>query len=310
MIFLTKSIYNNNEEDSKEINDKIIDNENKINDNKSESDKNPSTVLKKAKIINLNKNIYVSNKRNYEINNVNDENETEEFKNELDPQEQLKENNKNDNNLDKEKISPSNENQKITFTVTYLEKNKNKLQKNDYSKIPKLNNSIYKMYNNMFNIMKSCRFAGKLNDNPSNFDEYINYLEEQNKKMKIYQLYYLYVLFNENKNFYILRKAFNKWKLNNKIFSKNISKNHINSIAVKTFKNILQNENKIKCICQDNDANLNCDCMYLLVKLKKILIRYQFMKELNPIRFYFYLWFKETFGRVISIDLCQNELEL
>ena len=103
-----------------------------------------------------------------------------------------------------------------------------------------------------------------------------------------------------------MRKSFNKWKANNKIFKKNISKNHIKSIAVK---NMLQNKDKIKCICQDSDTCLNCDCTNLLIKLKKILIRYQFMKEINPVRFYFYLWFKKTFDRVIKINVCSNELE-
>ena len=112
------------------------------------------------------------------------------------------------------------------------------------------------------------------------------------------------MLYNNNIDFYLKRKLFNKWRTKNKVFKKPILKRHMKSILVK---NLLKTDNKFKCSCSENDMCLNCDCVHLQVKLKKILIRYKFMELTNPIRYYFYLWYKRTFWKVLPVYLYENE---
>ena len=175
------------------------------------------------------------------------------------------------------------------------EKNINEIRKeneereNDLRNLYKETKKINNAYISTFNLIKNSPL------NKSNYDivsnEYIKLLDEHNKKIKAYQLLLLYKTFTDNNDYYKKRKAFIEWKKKTKIF-KNLCIKHIRSY----------DDHCISCTCeQDNLLKgqticFNCNCNEMGVKLKNILIRYQFLKELNPIKYYLYLWHKNVFS--------------
>ena len=149
----------------------------------------------------------------------------------------------------------------------------------------KLIKEINKGNNNIFTIIEQSHNFNVIEN------DYINFLDNQNKKIKAYQLYLFYLLFNDDYKYFLKRNAFYKWKKGNKIFNDVLNKNHIK----------LYNQHCISCSCDDvnylegQTTCLNCNCDEIKNTLKNILINYKFMKELNPIRYYFYLWYKNIF---------------
>ena len=132
--------------------------------------------------------------------------------------------------------------------------------------------------------------------NNSDYDflsnEFNKLLDEHNKKIKTYKLFLLYLSFKENHDYYIKRKAFIEWKKNNKIFN-NLPNKHIKSY----------DEHCISCSCeQDNLLTgivncFSCNCNEIKKKIKNIIIRHQFLKELNPLRYYLYIWNKNVLNK-------------
>ena len=245
-----------------------------------------NTIVKKTKIINGNRNIYVSKKKKLVFDGPSNCDEMKSDTEETEP------------NLVYNRKSI-----KIPKKVKQSDNKIYKSQKSNFIKISKLNDSINQFQNLTLDNLKKYNFINNVAQT-NDFDPYIILLKEHNKKMQVYHLYYLYMLYNNNIDFYLKRKLFNKWRTKNKVFKKPILKRHMKSILVK---NLLKTDNKFKCSCSENDMCLNCDCVHLQVKLKKILIRYKFMELTNPIRYYFYLWYKRTFWKVLPVYLYENE---
>ena len=299
--FIFNSLYNmicgnkNNEvENNSTTSEKIIKNNEPENNNnfmeKNDSDEKTeitdNKITKKSKIVNGNRNIYVSKKKKIACDSSNNDDEM-----------------KSDTEENEQNIINNKKNTKIPKKDKQSDNKIYKSQKSNFIKISKLNDSINKLQNVTLNNLKIYNFVNK-KTKINNYDPYIKVLKEHNKKMQVYHMYYLYMLFHDNIDFYLKRRIFNKWRINNKVFEKPILKRHIKSILVK---NLLKKDNRYKCFCSENDLCLNCDCMHLQVKLKKILIRHVFMKLANPTRFYFYLWYKKTFWKVLPIYLYENE---
>ena len=114
-------------------------------------------------------------------------------------------------------------------------------------------------------------------------------MDEHNKKIKTYQLFSFYLIFKENSDYYLKRKLFFEWKKNNKIF-KHLFKKHIKSY----------DDHCISCSCEEeiNEQTncFNCNCAEIEEKLKNILIRHKFLKEINPIKYYLFLWNKKCYS--------------
>ena len=165
----------------------------------------------------------------------------------------------------------------------------NEKRENDLRNLYKATKKINNAYISTFNLIKNSPL------NNSNYDfisnEYIKLLDDHNIKIKAYQLLLLYKTFTENSDYYKKRKSFIEWKKNTKIFKKLCNK-HLRSY----------DDHCISCSCeQDNLLKgqticFNCNCNEIGEKLKNILIRYQYLKELNPIKYYLYLWHKNVFS--------------
>ena len=146
-----------------------------------------------------------------------------------------------------------------------------------------------------------------------NSERYVKILEKNQKLLSAYQIYCLYSLFNNGKNFYILKFAFKEWKKLISVFNKMEESRHIKNIK----------GHCVGCDCQDialsyslsimspnnlgNNNNKNvcyhCNCHLFKIKLKRILIRHKFMKEINPKRYYMFLWYKNTFKKIRYIKI-------
>ena len=194
-------------------------------------------------------------------------------------------------NYDQEMQKNKNDNRNLNYIndVKKREKKEIKIDPKEREKniknIYKLTREINKANNNSFSIIKNspnCNIIA---------NEYANFLEEQNRKIKAYQLYLLYNQFNEDYEYYLKRNAFYRWKKGNKIFKDAFNKNHLK----------LYDEHCISCSCNDENYSavqtvcLNCNCDEIKTILKNVLINYKFLKELNPVRYYFYLWYKNVF---------------
>ena len=188
------------------------------------------------------------------------------------------------------KIKPIYNEEKDIMKVNINSKDKEKEEniKYIYQKLKTLNKSN----NCTFNFFKN----NHLNNNLKNDlmkKEYNSFLDEQNKKIKAFQLYLFYTYFNENYEYYLLRNNFYKLKKNNNIFKYPSNKNHIKSYG----------EHCISCSCENDNillgqtTCLNCDCNEIKTIIKNILIKYKYSKDLNPIRYYFYLWFKNILNK-------------
>ena len=165
------------------------------------------------------------------------------------------------------------------------QKEKEVIIKDIYKKTKSLN----KTYNGTFNIFKNNYMNNSTNE--LFMKEYSKLLDDQNKKIKAYQLYLFYTYFNENYEYYLLRNSFNKWKQNNNIFNEPCNQNHI-----KTY-----DDHCISCSCENDNCSkgqiicLNCNCDEIKKVMKDLLINYLFLKEMNPLRYYIYLWYKNVF---------------
>ena len=178
---------------------------------------------------------------------------------------------------------------------------------------------IYKLslYNNnainkTLNVLKNCN--GKL-FKMIDSEEYARALERNQKNIAAYQIYFLFSFFNNGKDFYRLKYAFNKWKKFINIF------NQINRI--KHIKNSrghclgcdcedLHQCHISYCCCENDKENnkcnnyslcFNCSCKLCQIILKKILIRHKFMKSVNPKRYYLNLWYKHIFNKGRTINM-------
>ena len=187
------------------------------------------------------------------------------------------------------------------------EKNNKKLEIENLSKNKLLLPYIYKLsfYNNntinlTLNVLQNCN--EKL-FNMMNSENYVKILEKNQKLLSSYHIYCLYSLFNNGKNFYILKYAFKKWKKLLTIFNNNKENKHIRN----------NKGHCIGCSCKDiyldylkyNNDNMcfNCICCKCKNIIKSILIRHKFMKEINPKRYYLFLWYKNIFNRIRYINI-------
>ena len=366
VIFLTKSIEENNEEETSNTNDNVTDDNNNLNKelNKEKSTKNNDgkTIIEKNKdakdidnenidnnknysIIGNNKvikdtdnkNIIINKEGNSSINNTNKENivinndnnnnnknienknikseekvkkpEEEEEEEEEEEKEEIEKNNKSkekDNEENKKKVDEKNE--KIKISVNNKNEENSKIENNNIDDINisekkeqsiinendnlkyiiKTIHKIDKAQNNIVNLMKSSPLNNSDNDYIA--DNYIQLLNDHKKKIKAYQLFMLYKIFNENDDYYIKRNSFNKWKRNNLIFIESNNDKHIK----------LYDGHCLLCYCEE-DYNLNnqniclsCNCNEIKRILKNILIKHKFLREMNPIKYYFYMWCKSV----------------
>ena len=148
--------------------------------------------------------------------------------------------------------------------------------------IYKLNKAGNRTKNNILHLMNN--ISGTLFQN-INSDIFINLSKKYIKDFGAYHIFTLYSLFNKNHDFYDKRYAFNIWK---KIISRPSSKyynykNNFNYYDCENFGHCLG------CVCHRKDNRQ--------AKIKRILIKYIFMKEYNPVKYYLYLWYKKSFIR-------------
>ena len=190
------------------------------------------------------------------------------------------------------------------------------LNKEDIEKNKILLPYIYKMsiYNNnainmTLNVLKNCN--EKL-FNMINSEKYAKILEKNQKLLSAYQIYCLYCLLNNGKNFYKLKFGFNKWKKLISVFNKMEESKHIKTIKghcvgcdcqdiVLSYSSSIMSLNSIG--NNNNNICYNCSCNLCKIKFKRILIRHKFMKEINPKRYYLFLWYKNAFKKIRYIKI-------
>ena len=187
------------------------------------------------------------------------------------------------------------------------EKNNKKLKIENLLKNKILMPYIFKLsfYNNntinlTLNLLQNCN--EKLY-NLINSENYIKILEKNQKLLSSYHIYCLYSLFNNGKNFYKLKYAFKKWKKLILIFDNNKENKHIRN----------NKSHPIGCGYKDiyldylkyNNYNMCFNCIFCKCKsiIKSILIKHVFMKEINPKRYYLFLWYKNIFNRIRFINI-------
>ena len=118
---------------------------------------------------------------------------------------------------------------------------------------------------------------------------YLEILKKQNKINSAYQIFCIYAIFKDNNKKDILKKlAFHRWKCCC-IFKNGANKIHIQYKC----------GHCIKCNCNENKYNCfnysicgECNCKEINEILKKIVIKFKFLKYMNPKKYYFYLWKK------------------
>ena len=206
-------------------------------------------------------------------------------------------NNKEDNKKDSIKIEinkDEKENLNIeeeinnNDSINYIQNEiKKETKENDLELIFKATNEINKTYNDTFNIIKNSSFNKTNNEITKS---YIKLLEEQNKKIKAYQIFLFYSMFEESCDYYLKRNSFNKWKKNNTIFNEALNIKHIKSY----------DGHCISCSCEENNLIgqsicLKCNCNKIGETIKNILINQFFLKEMNPIKYYLFLWYKNVY---------------
>ena len=47
----------------------------------------------------------------------------------------------------------------------------------------------------------------------------------------------------------------------------------------------------------------HCICYISKSKIKRVLMRHKFMRELNPKRYYLFLWYKNVFNKIRNINI-------
>ena len=174
------------------------------------------------------------------------------------------------------------------FNINDNDNDNEKSLGNDLKENEKYNNISSELYNvnkfgnrtknNVLNLMRKTPPALLEEMNPQIF---IEYSKKYNKNVAAYHIYCLYSLFNTNHEFYDKRRIINQWK--NMI---NKSSNYNNIISSFNYYECDNIDHCSGCICfKQNDKQ---------ARIKKLLIKYVFMKEYNPMKYYLYLWYKIT----------------
>ena len=189
-------------------------------------------------------------------------------------------NKKNGNNIINYSGNKSKEFENSNNNNIYINNESKEKYKLISPEIYKLNRAGNRTKNNILNLMSN--ISGTLFEK-INSDIFINLSKKYIKDFGAYQIFTLYSLFNKNHEFYDKRYAFNIWK---KIISRPSSKyynykNNFNYYDCENFGHCLG------CVCHRKDNRQ--------AKIKRILIKYIFMKEYNPVKYYLYLWYKKTF---------------
>ena len=131
--------------------------------------------------------------------------------------------------------------------------------------------------NNILNLMEN---APKYLFTELSPELFINFTKKYNKEAAAYHIFCLYSLFNQNYEFYILRKIFNKWK-------KKIRRRFKRSKISKTnFYNCDNFGHCRGCVCYKKRNKQ--------IMMKNILFKFILMKEYNPTKYYLNLWYKNT----------------
>ena len=80
---------------------------------------------------------------------------------------------------------------------------------------------------------------------------------------------------------------FRKWKNNIGL----VIENKINNKHIKN-----QKGHCIRCECDKLTGNncFKCECKLVMKKIKKIVEKYKFLKEINPKKYYYNLWYKNV----------------
>ena len=162
--------------------------------------------------------------------------------------------------------------------------NENNFKENYNSLIPeielyKLNNNGNRIKNNIMNLIRNTPSSLSNELNPQTF---LDISKKLNKYYTAYQIYILYSLFNKNHAFYDKRRIFNKLKiLSNLKPNKSINKPEF-----------------LYYDCENNNHCKGCFCFNKRNKytlLKRIVMKYNFMKEYNPMKYFLNYWYKITF---------------
>ena len=173
-----------------------------------------------------------------------------------------------------------------------------------FPQIYELKNLSNKVQNNTLNIMKN--FSNTIFDQIES-QKFIEYFKRYNKTFSAYQILCLYTLYNKNYDFFDKKLAFATWKKLNKIFRNSSNEFHIKNKNGHCVTCKYKNYNHCpQCFCSINQNCFNCECKYLKILLKKIMIRYKFMKTNNPERYYFYIWYKIVFNKRRQINILDD----
>ena len=195
-------------------------------------------------------------------------------------------NNYNSNKKRKDEKSSKERNIKNDFyNNNYRNDNiRNKMNKSEEKykllspQIYNINKICNRTKNNILNLMEN---APKYLFAELSPELFINFTKKYNKETTAYHIFCLYSLFNQNYEFYIIRKIFNKWK-------KKIKRRFKRSKISKTnFYNCDNYGHCRGCVCY---KKRNKQSM-----MKNILFKFIFMKEYNPTKYYLNLWYKKTF---------------
>jgi len=166
--------------------------------------------------------------------------------------------------------------------------------------------------NKTLNVLKNCN--GKL-FKMINSEDYARVLERNQKNIAAYQIYCLFSFFNNGKDFYKMKYAFNKWKKFINIFNQLTKIKHIKNYRGHCIGCDCEDLHQCHisyCCCENEEENskcsnyslcFNCSCKLCKIILKKILIRHKIMKIVNPKRYHLYLWYKHIFNRSRIINL-------
>ena len=135
-----------------------------------------------------------------------------------------------------------------------------------------------KIVNKTINLIKNKKYSNEYN----NF--YLGLLKKNNKINSAFHIFYVYGLFNDKNN---LRMYFRKWKNNIGL----VRENKINNKHIKN-----QKGHCIRCECDKLTGNncFKCECKLVMKKIKKIVDKYKFLKEINPKKYYYNLWYKNV----------------
>ena len=125
---------------------------------------------------------------------------------------------------------------------------------------------------------------------------YLQFLKKTYKSLGGYKLFEIYIKFNWK--LLLKRKAFNKWKSispyiygkTNLLLDQHIVKNNGHCISC-----LCLNKNHCPgCCCSKIVFCNKCECKLLINSLKQLIYKYFLIKEINPKRYYYYIWKKKV----------------